>query len=314
MTNTDSGSSNSGSSGNGSNSKSPDKNKKTKIGNERKSVERENNQNNIENNDKSEILEKGDIFFFYRPKVNSTEVKGIEDIRRFFMLTVPETQGKKGKKSSNSSGNDNLKKLYRLFVIGKKALPEIRETEARKSERFWAKVGGIYDNDKDIVKDLFSEEFSEGDIARPVGEGKYAIVNHHNHTELAYILETPEKPGPAQEELGIEKEASYVVSVINPEIPTPKNYPTAEQPPKYPEEILRDFDKQNFVPLAKNLDFINYLNAQIILIGAREGKDTIREELGIDIEESPNSQDIFKELNIEKDNVPIKPLVEGKLE
>ncbi len=308
MTNTDS----------SSNSKTSDnnKNKEKETKGDRKNEEKENDYDSIENRSKSEILEKGDIFFFYRPKANAREVKGIEDIRRFFMLTVPETQNKKGQKSSSSNSNDtnSLKKIYRLFVIGKKALPEIRETEARRSERFWAKVGGIYNNDKDIVNDLFSEEFSEGDIARPVGEGKYAIVKHHNHTEIAYILETPKEPGPAQQELGIEKEASYVVSVINPEIPTPKNYPTAEQPPKYPEEILRDFDKQNFVTLAKNLDFINYLNAQIILIGAREGKDTIREELGIDIEENPNSKDIFKELKIEKDNVPIKPLIEGKLE
>ncbi|MDQ4073546.1 MAG: hypothetical protein M3162_04490, partial [Thermoproteota archaeon] len=276
MTNTDSSRSNSKSSDNHKN-----KEKKTERG-IRSNEEEENDYGNIENKAKSEILEKGDIFFFYRPKANSREVKGIEDIRRYFMLTVPETQNKKGQKSSINSDSSNIKKIYRLFVIGKKALPEIRETEARRSERFWAKVGGIYNNDKDIVNDLFSEEFSEGDIARPVGEGKYAIVKYHNHTELAYILETPKEPGPAQQELGIEKEASYVVSVINPEIPTPKNYPTAEQPPKYPEEILRDFDRQNFVSLAKNLDFINYLNAQVILIGAREGKDTIKEELGID--------------------------------
>ena len=50
-----------------------------------------------------------------------------------------------------------------------------------------------------------------------LGEGKYAIIRHHqNHTELAYILELPKEPGEAQIELGIEREASYVVSVINP--------------------------------------------------------------------------------------------------
>jgi hypothetical protein len=55
-----------------------------------------------------------------------------------------------------------------------------------------------------------SDEFRKGDAARPVGEGKYAIVKHQNHAELAYILEMPEQPGEAQRELGIEKEASYV--------------------------------------------------------------------------------------------------------
>jgi hypothetical protein len=42
--------------------------------------------------------------------------------------------------------------------------------------------------------------------------GKYAIVKHQNHAELAYILEILNDPGEAQIELGIEKEASYVIS------------------------------------------------------------------------------------------------------
>ena len=50
------------------------------------------NANNIYNSDdtKPEILEQGDIYFFYRPKKNAEEVKGIEDVRRFFMVTAPE--------------------------------------------------------------------------------------------------------------------------------------------------------------------------------------------------------------------------------
>jgi hypothetical protein len=32
--------------------------------------------------------------------------------------------------------------------------------------------------------------------------------------------------GKAQEELGIEKEAGYIVSVINPKVPVPEGYPS----------------------------------------------------------------------------------------
>ena len=125
-----------------------------------------------------------------------------------------------------------------------------------------------------------SDEFRKGDAARPVGEGKYAIVKHQNHAELAYILEMPEQPGEAQRELGIEKEASYVISVINPKkIPAPTGYPSTEEPAKYPEEVLKDFNEtENFVPLTRNTKFIDYQNAQIILIGAREGRDVIKRE------------------------------------
>ena len=255
---------------------------------------------------KSTILEQGDIFFFYRPKVRSEKVESIDDVRRFFMILAPESKNKKD--------------LYRLLVIGKKSLPEIRETEARSSERYWARVGGIFDHPSQLTKELLSDEFREGDIARPVGEGKYAIVNHsNNHTELAFVLELPKEPGEAQKELGIGNEASYVITVINPKIPKRKEYlPTTEYAPKYPESILKDFgDNENFVPLSRSLKFIDYQKAQVILIGAREGRAALTQELGITVEyedEDERSADIFTRLRIRKDHVPIKPLIQGKLE
>ena len=262
------------------------------------------------NNPKSDILEQGDIYFFYRPKKGAEEVKGIEDVRRFFMVTAPEEQE-----------NDSKSRLYRLFIIGKKSLPEIRETEARASERYWARVGGIFKDPNELTKELLSDEFRKGDAARPVGEGKYAIVKHQNHAELAYILEMPNEPGEAQNELGIEKEASYVISVINPKVPRTTSagasLPSTEEPVKYPEEVLKEFDEtENFVSLAKDTKFIDYQNAQVILIGAREGRDVIKSEIGIEIAESSqeNSADIFNKLKLRKDQVPIRPLTEGKLE
>jgi hypothetical protein len=268
-------------------------------------AQRNNNSRSSVTSTKSTILEQGDIFFFYRPKVRSEKVESIDDVRRFFVVLAPESSGKKN--------------LYRLLVIGKKSLPEIRETEARSSERYWARVGGIFDDPTQLTKELLSREFREGDMARPVGEGKYAIVDHSNHTELAFVLELPKELGEAQKELGIEKEASYVVTVINPKIPRrEENLPTTEDAPRYPESILNDFNNdENFVPLSRNLKFIDYQNAQIILIGAREGKDTLTEELGITVEnerENDNSADIFTKLKIRKDQVPIKPLIQGELE
>src|ERR1041385_6766812 len=252
------------------------------------------------NHNNAEILEQGDIYFFYRPKKNAQEVKGIEDVRRFFMVTAPE---------------QNNSQLYRLFVIGKKSLPEVRKTEARASERYWARVGGIFKDANELTKELLSDEFRKGDAARPVGEGKYAIIKHQNHTELAYVLEIPNEPGEAQQELGIEKEASYVISVINPKIPKSSNLPSTEEPPKYPQEVLNEFNEnENFVSVSKDTKFIDYQNAQIILIGAREGKDVVKSEMGIELKEEQSSADIFNKLKLRREQVPIKPLTEGKLE
>jgi hypothetical protein len=61
-------------------------------------------------------------------------------------------------------------------VIGKQSLPQIRETEARSSERFWARVAGIFTDASELTKELFSDEFRIGDAARPVRKGKYAII------------------------------------------------------------------------------------------------------------------------------------------
>jgi hypothetical protein len=263
-----------------------------------------------------DILEYGDIYFFYRPKVGSQEVKSIDDVRRFFMVTAPEETTTTTNRSDEKEKTHS--KYYRLFVIGKKSLPEIRKSEARSSERFWARVGGIFERPEDLTKELLSDEFRKGDLARPVGEGKYAIVKHQDHSELAYILELPAEPGEAQRELGIEKEASYIVTVINPIKPVPEGYPSADQSPQYPESVQQEFNEnEDFVPLTRNLELINYQNAQIILIGAREGKDVIKKEIGIDIaeeHETDKSPDIFSKLKVRKEQIPVRPLMEGRLE
>ncbi|WP_458721159.1 hypothetical protein [Candidatus Nitrosocosmicus sp. R] len=46
-------------------------------------------------------------------------------------------------------------------------------------------------------------------------------------------MEIPDQPGNAQEELGIEKEASYIIPVINPKSPLLEGFPSAEENPKY---------------------------------------------------------------------------------
>lgn len=76
-------------------------------------------------------------------------------------------------------------------------------------------------------------------------------------------------------------------------------------------------ENENFVSLARDLRFIDFQNAQMILVGAREGRDVIKKEIGIDIreeKETVHSADIFSKLKIEKDRVPIKPLIEGEFE
>jgi hypothetical protein len=73
-------------------------------------------------------------------------------------------------------------------------------------------------------------------------------------------------------------------------------------------------------PVSRDTNLIDYQNAQIILIGAREGPDIIKNEIGVDINyyknetQESSSADILTKLKVRKEQVPIRPLLEGKLE
>ena len=256
----------------------------------------------------SEIIEHGDIFFFYRSKIDSEEVKELEDVGRFYMVT--------------SSKHGTKKDIHRLFLLGQKQLPEIVEGKSTSKERNWALNTLTTTNPEDIHKELMPAEYTtktRGErrikAATPAGEGKYSIVKHDNHTELAYILELPEIPGPTQSEFEIEKEASYIISVKNPEIQVPgfAAFSAPEKKPQYPKHLKEMFGDRRWIDV-QDPALLNYENTQLLLIGAR--KKDVEEELGIDIDEEKESQrsaDLFKELKIRREQVPLKPIFEGKL-
>lgn len=57
------------------------------------------------------ILEQGDIFFFFRPKVSATDIKSIDDVRRFYMVLCPEEE-QKIIDDTNNDTNPKEKKIY----------------------------------------------------------------------------------------------------------------------------------------------------------------------------------------------------------
>ena len=148
--------------------------------------------------------------------------------------------------------------------------------------------------------------------AIPAGEGKYAIVKHDNHTELAYVLELPKVPGPVQKEFGIKKEASYIISVKNPNIEIPGFAVFEKRKPKYPAKIKEAFGDRRWINV-ENPDIVNYENTQVLLIGAKQGN--VEKELGIELneeKETENMAELFKELKIRKEQVPLKPFLRGE--
>ena len=57
---------------------------------------------------RGKIIEHGDIFFFYRPKIGAEEVKDIENVQRFYMVMFPDKS-----------------RIHRVFLLGQKQLPEM---------------------------------------------------------------------------------------------------------------------------------------------------------------------------------------------
>src|ERR671914_611426 len=71
----------------------------------------------------TKVLEGGDIFFAYRPKIDKQIANGIDDLQRLYMILHP-----RGKQS------------YRLLILGEKRLPSLNGGGDRKTWGFVAKV------------------------------------------------------------------------------------------------------------------------------------------------------------------------------
>ena len=119
----------------------------------------------------SEVIEHGDLFFFYRPKIDAKEVKDVEDVQRFYMVTAPEKNGKASNKG-----------VYRLFLVGQKQMPEIVEGKTNSKERIWALNIFTTSNPEDIRKELLPAEYTTETkgtrrvgVAVPVGGRKILI-------------------------------------------------------------------------------------------------------------------------------------------
>src|SRR5438094_413111 len=108
-------------------------------------------------------------YFFYRPKIDAKQVKELEDIQRFYMVTSTEKNGKPPSEN-----------IHRLFLLGQKQLPEIVEGKSTSKERNWALNILTSSNPEDIRKELMPAEYTTEtrgerriEAATPAGEGKY---------------------------------------------------------------------------------------------------------------------------------------------
>jgi hypothetical protein len=281
------------------------------------------------------ILEHGDIYFAYRPKIEKQIAGSIKDVARLFMIL-------------HARG----KLPYRLLLMIDKRLPALNGGRDRKSRAF---VERVANRPEDVEDELdpktylsdtrgeylpitarasldspyaYARKSSLNEVpllklaarlthvpaARPSGEGVYAIARHRGHTHLAYVLELPNEPGEVQRAFNIVKQGNYVFAVKNPEAPSPSSAALSQtSPAKFPENLRDQFKGRRFIPVDPP-EFLNYAGAEILLVGARQD---IYAELGLKLDpekETEATAEIFNDLKMERSLHPLRPLFRGKWE
>lgn len=248
-----------------------------------------------------ETLERGNLYFFYRPRVEQEDPGSVEEIQNLYMVLAPH-------------GRDR----FREAIVGRKVLPQPEEAGR---QRFWGFVRMVRKDPKSIVEDLGAEEYRtrtrgarRRPAARPAGEGIYRILRHDDHTHLVYAMELPERPGEVQEELNLEEEASYVISVNNPEKPSPARAGLPKHADAdYPQDLAERFRGRRFAEVDPP-EFLDREGCEFVLVGAA---GDVEGELGIELrpaDEEEATAEIFRELRLEKSEHPVEPLVEGAWE
>lgn len=248
-----------------------------------------------------DMLEHGDIYFFYQPRVEEEDPEKLGDLQRLYMVLSPDGE-----------------KRYRLIVIGHKQMPE---PGRGRNNRRWGFVDMVRKSPKSI-RDALSETSYDTrtrgkrhlPAARPAGEGIYRILRHGDHTHLVYALELPKDIGEVQESLDIEPEVSYIVSVKNPERDSARTPGlSAKRQADFPKRLQKRFRDRKFAEVDPP-DFLDKEGAEILLIASSED---IEQELGVKLKpenESAASAEIFRDLRMDKSERPTKPLFESEWE
>ncbi len=243
-----------------------------------------------------EIVEKGGIYFAYRPRIEEHEPQGVADIQRFYMVMKPEGHAR-----------------FRVAVLGRKRLPE-----ARDHERIWGFIESVAQT-AGAIEEQFREHHyatkTRGErtlpAVRPAGEGVYALIRRGRNLHLSYELELPQRPGDVQEELNIEPQAAYILAIKNPKMEAPPGAGLPERDEaRYPKSLEREFRGRRFA--SEDPRLLDFEGAEFILVGARTDPE---QAYAIDIEtehETARSADIFRQLKMTPRGHPIEPLIKGE--
>ncbi|KAL1958961.1 hypothetical protein VTO42DRAFT_3514 [Malbranchea cinnamomea] len=179
----------------------------------------------------SNILEKGIVYFFFRPRVSVEDPESIEDVARSFIVLRPLPRD--AKLNEGPIGDDEN---CRLLVLPKKKIP----TSSRERYMGFVEKAGV--NVKTLRESFQDREYetkTKGQQhvapATPLAEGVYAITSTGRSSHLAYIITIPSELSEVQTDFGLRNRGSFVVSAKNPKFPGPASARLPKKP-DYPQE------------------------------------------------------------------------------
>jgi hypothetical protein len=182
----------------------------------------------------SNVIEKGIIYFFYRPRVNVQEAHGVGEVARSFVVLRPTPRGAI---LDHAQGPMEAGSACRLLVLPKKKFP----TSAKERDMGFVEKAGksMKELDESFVAGGTYETSTRGERtvqeAKPYAEGVYAIISEMRSSHLVYILTVPEEIGDIQKDFGLRDRGSWIVQSKNPKYPGPP-YARLPKEPEYPEQ------------------------------------------------------------------------------
>jgi hypothetical protein len=195
-----------------------------------------------------EIVEQGNIYFVYRPRVGEHAAEG-----RFYMVMHPKGQAR-----------------FRIAVLGRKRLPEVGD-----HERIWGFIDRVVESGSAIEGEFREHHYAtktRGKRTLPsvhsAGEGVCALVRRGRNLRLTYELELPYRRGDVHKELNIEAQAAYILSIKNPGMPLSAGSGLPIQgEADYPKPLANEFRDRRFA--SEDPHLLDYAGAEFILVGAR---------------------------------------------
>ena len=197
------------------------------------------------------VLEEGNIYFAYRPKVDADVVREFDDVQRLFMVLQPEQY------------------KFRLIVVGRKKLPK-----PGPYQRFWGVVDTVSEDAEPIKKEFAAYEYQtktrgvrQQKAVEMFAQGSYALYVHDDHSHLGFFV----RKSAADLGFNIPTHGDYIVTAKNPMMAAPPFAGGAYSgEADYPPHLRHRFGGYRFMPLG-SAELLDYRDAQIVLIASDHG-------------------------------------------